>query len=220
MLTSMPSQTIITNQAAANFLLNSNYSHYLHPFIEQEKSLSEAAKTLNVKLSSFYHHAKKMLELKLIKVTGETIRNKHRIKLYNAIDEVLIVPISATSSIDLTSHLQELGIRNASYMGEIQAEAMLRQTKDWAFRIAKYGTGVGQVFAGKDGQGKYQSAFSFPESYPTYWNELSLNLELDAAKAIQADLIKLFEKYQDLASDKGKSYRLSLAFALDQEDED
>lgn len=210
----MHEEQVITNSQAANFLTKDNNRRLLGPFIEQEISLGEAAEKLAMKLSTLHYHVKKMLELKLLRVSRREIINGHVIKFYTTTSPVFIVPLESTSSVDLETHVEELFARSNKILAKAVVAGMLGQANDWAFRIFFIPNfGVVQAVVGKDEQGIYKSSddLAQPQAYFAADGELKLNKE-DAFE-LQVALDELYQKYLLKRRSIGQAYWLQLGLA-------
>jgi DNA-binding transcriptional regulator GbsR (MarR family) len=75
----------ITNPDVGLFLVSRVKARYLFPFIQQDYSLSEAAKVLNTSIANLRYWVRKMEALGLIRVTRTVKRNGSPIKYYRSV---------------------------------------------------------------------------------------------------------------------------------------
>lgn len=184
--------TVINDQSAADFLLQSKHRHYLYPFLEQERSLSEVSELLEVNLSSLYHHVKKMLAYGLIEESGLGLRNKKKVKLYKAVKDAFIVPLTATSSSTLESHLQDIAFKDATDMGKMFAASMLTVSKEWGFYIELGDKGLRKEVIPR----RPTEDAILDDPYPTFWFTTSYFLDDDDTYAFTRELEALAKRYK------------------------
>lgn len=204
---------IIHNPEAANFLTNMKTRRYLGPFMEQSCTLTQAAKQLDLKLNTLHYHVQTMLRLGLLEIEAETVQNNHRIKLYRSTSDEYRVPLEASFSVDLSSHIRELLAQSSTILAEGYSQALLQQSAHWAFRIFFIPEfGMTQVIAGKNNTGQLQSLAELESRSLHFVSDAELCLNREDALSLKQELNSLYNKYLSKRSTDGESYWLQLGF--------
>ena len=208
------SWTHITNPEAAKVLSEEDELRYLDPFIRREYSLTEAAKKLSVSPSAMLYQVKKFVRLELLKVVRTEPRRGRATKYYRATSERFFVPFEATSAET---------VFNLLYSAE---EHYLREFLNYYVRTntrAPESWGIGVFLTREGGISKSIAMSNDPDperlvdtalekDFPAVWSSWStLRLDFEKAKALQLDLIKLFELYKTHHSGDEQQYLLHLA---------
>jgi hypothetical protein len=68
-------------------------NRFIAPFIAKERSLSEAAKIVGVKLNAMNYWVKRLLEMKLIQQTRSESRKGSAVRYYRSVADEIIVPV-------------------------------------------------------------------------------------------------------------------------------
>jgi hypothetical protein len=193
----------VTDEAAANFLISPDTRFLLGPFMRSETTMSEAARTLNMELNTFYRRVQQMLALGLVTVTREEIRDGHRVKLYRASCEEFVVSLEATSSVNLEMYLDTVFKGSASILSRGMARAMAQKNPRWGFCISwEEGKGVFQAATALDAEGAPTS--STRDDGASYWyGDSGVRLRPQAAQAFRRELDQLYDKYRQQSDEEG-----------------
>ncbi len=176
---------LIDNQAAADFLTDIDTRKLLAPFMLQERSLSEAAKILNLKLTSLSYHVKKMLKLDLVKVTKTEVRNGHKVKLYKSTSQEYLIPLEASSSMNLAEHIQRIIDKGGQIYAQGLSSAMLSQSDTWGFKVCYISNhGVVQTLIAKNQEGEYDVPETMPQALPYHASDGELTLNDKSAQSL------------------------------------
>lgn len=128
-------QRTITHTATADFLTNPETRALLSPFMAREITMSEAAKELGLELNTLHRRVRQMLELGLLEVTREDVRDGHRVKLYRATSSEFIVPMEATTHVDFENFIGE-GLKGTTdILSQSVTRAMEKEHPHWGFKI-------------------------------------------------------------------------------------
>lgn len=92
--TSRATTKLIDSLEAAKFFTHAINVDHLNPFVAGEKSLSEAARELNISKTRMNYWVNKLLELQLIAEVRVEKRGRHRVSIYKAVAEKFVVPVS------------------------------------------------------------------------------------------------------------------------------
>lgn len=207
---------IIQLQEAADFLTNPKKRLWLNPFFFQEVTQKDVAECFGITLGAVDHRIKKLLAMELIEVTREEVIDGHRTKFYRITSQEFLVPIEATSSVDLATYRKRIAIDKAEFISKGLAYGMHKQTEYWGFRIGCVDKmGVYQTIVGKDFQGNYKSSKELPNYGKYFASDAGLSLSDTDAKELHDELRHLYNKYRKKShesDDKQKFYFLDLSF--------
>ncbi len=210
----MNTPRLVTDTAAADFLTSPNTRYLLGPFLQGEVTVSEAATMLGgIKLSTFYRRVKQMLALELIEVVRTESRSGHRVKLYRTVQPEFIVPLEATSSVNLGSYLDALLQGSISTVSRGMTKEMQTQTPYWGFRIYPASRGSAwQKIVPLDARSELRQLESASER--SMYGDCGVRLDHNDAQAFKRELKALYDKYLSLAKNEGEGewYFLALGF--------
>ena len=210
------SWTYITDPEAAKVLAEEDELRYLDPFIRREYSLSEAAKKLSVSPSAMLYQVKKLLRLGLLKVARTEPRKGRAIKYYRATSERFFVPFEATSAETVFNLLYRAEEQYLKMFLTYYIRTSVSASEPW---------GIGVFLTSEGGLSKSITMSSDPhperlvdkaleKEFPAVWSSWStLRLNFEKAKALQGDLVKLFELYKTHHSGEEQQYLLHLALS-------
>jgi len=212
----MDNSKIISNQNAADLLTKTESKQLLEPFIKSEVSLSMAAKKLNMKLNTLHYHVQKMLELDLLEISREEVQNGRAVKLYRTTSQSFLVPLEATSSVDLATHAEDLFATSHKIMASGISKAMLGQASQWAFHVFFIpDMGMVQEIVAKNSEGLYQSPNNLPQPYIYYASDGEVNLSKEDALELQESLDEVYQRFltKRKKQNEGQAYWLQLGLA-------
>lgn len=195
----MITSKLVTDTPAAEFLTSPKTRYLLSPFMEQERSMAEAAALLEMKFPALHRRVRQMVKLGLLEVSREETRAGHRIKFYSATSPEFIVPLEATPSTDLETFIGDGFRGSATLLSRGVVREMTARAPRWGFRIF-WNDEVGGVF---------QEATALSEagtllepstlSRRSFYGDCGLRLMQDDAQAFGAELQTLYEKYLSLS---------------------
>ena len=199
---------VVTNPAAADFLASPNTRYLLGPFFRSESSLSDAAAALGaMKLNTLHRRVRQMVTLGLLEETRLETRSAHRVKLYRATHQEFVVPLEATSNVDLESFFTEGFSHAAAILGRSVAKDMTLHAPTWGFRVFWQG-------------GVWQQAVAITEHPPErsleerfWYGDAGICLTPKAAQAFRDELQQLYESYLRQSSEEGEAYFFFAGFA-------
>lgn len=208
-------QLIITSEKAARVLTDSGAVRRLEPFMKRDTTLSEAAQELNLKLPSLLYHVDKFIELGLLEVVREIARKGRAVKVYRSTAHTFFVPYHLTPSETLAQLLGNLISSSERRFHREAARTLQTLDPDWGLNIScPSDEGISYVLAPR--------ATNFlprlienvlkPDAPALFLSDGTLELDFGTAKALQKDLVDLFETYrqkQDVGN-QGYAYRLGL----------
>ncbi len=184
--------------AAARALIDPKKRRYLEPFIGRERTASEVAKMLGIKLTAMLYQLEQLKALGLLQVTRQQARRGRPIKLYRATADKFFVPFEVTRAESLTTLLAELEADFQRYFVQNLAWAGLELAENWGFTIYRNEEGsVVQDLVPREGGSGNALPLLLRNSSPALWASSSfLKLDFGTAKALQRDIDKLLNGYR------------------------
>lgn len=199
----MTKTKVITDSAAADFLTSPNTRFLLWPFMRGETTMGEAASVMAMELNTLHRRVQQMVALNLVEVTREEVRGGHRVKLYRTTSQEFIVPVEATKSVDLETHLDDGFKGSVAILSRGVAKAMERSAPRWGFRI--YLSGNQSVFQQATGLAENGSPLPTEQVEKRSWyGDCGVRLDPEAARNFRLELQKLYENYLRQAKDEGE----------------
>ncbi len=206
----------ITDFQAAQCLSDPKQLVYFSPFIARDLSIGEAAAEIGCPLSVLYGKVQRFLELDLLKVVGEIPRKGRAIKMYRSSADHFFVPRN------LVNPLEGKAIQKWDDFWTLQFQQAIVRVIESALEhlgshIFRDQAGILTLNVGPISQ--ISPDFRSPD-LPALATLLSDDLRLDfaQAKALQAELYALFEKYQSIRGGQRYLLRLNLVPALEGSD--
>ena len=192
---------VVTDPAAADFLASPNTRYLLGPFFRGENSLRDAAAALGgMKLNTLHRRVRQMMTLGLLEETRTETRGAHRVRLYRATHREFVVPLEATSKVDLESFFTEGFTNSAAILGRSVAKEMTLHAPTWGFRIF-WRSGV------------WQQAVATTEHPPEttsegrfWYGDAGIYLTPETAQAFRDELQRLYESYLRQSNGEGEAY--------------
>lgn len=197
---------VIDDPEVAEFLLDGAQQKLLHPFLDQEKTIGQAAKQLGVSTSMLFHRVKRWLDLGLIEVVRVVPRAGRALQYYKSTGAEFFIPVEMTRS----------GL----------VEDVLRDARRYHDRLltANIATALGQrdglgIVVFRNGQDQVQTMLAFAPGAPAPTGAQNdvfdffiphLKLDPSAAEGFRVELAELVERY---AKKGGRSdYLLHIGF--------
>lgn len=212
----MPEERLtITRLDVARALVELRTTQLLEPFMKRELTLSEAAEELGVKLPALLYHVNKLMEFGLVEVTRAKARAGRPLKLYRATAHTFFVPYHLTPSETLAQLLEDLTGSSERRFHREAARTLQILDPDWGLNITcPSGEGVSYALAPRATGFVPQLIESVlrPDAPALFLSDGTLELDFETAKALQKDLVDLFNRYrqkQDAGSQE-YAYRLGL----------
>lgn len=205
--------TYITDPEAAKVLYEEDELRYLDPFIRREYSLTEAARKLSVSPSAMLYQVKKLLRLGLLKVARTEPRRGRAIKYYRATSERFFVPFEATSAETVFNLLYRAEERQLRTFLSYYVRVNTRAPEPWGIGVflTREGGISKSIAMSDDPDPERLVGAALEKDFPAVWSSWStLRLDFEKAKALQRDLIKLFELYKTHHSGEEQQYLLHL----------
>jgi hypothetical protein len=206
------SSLTITSAKVAAFLNDTTKNRFIAPFIARERSLSEAATIVGVKLNTMTYWVKKMLELKLIKQTRTESRKGSSVRYYCSVAEEIIVPIDLIPKESYEAVLQEQMQPLFEHLIRVNVRSALRQHPGlWNLHFYRRPDGV--VWR-EDKPALPGGRRALPLPALNDWYRPTLTKE--SAKRLEHELVELLERYQaEGPQEGGKPYLAHIALVPD-----
>lgn len=208
-------QTVqVRDVVQAALLLDERARHVLAPFVGQACSASGVAEHLGMPLTSLLYQVRRLLDAKLLVVEREERRAGRAVKYYRAAAERFIVPYALTpaETPDVLLLAQHAGPdarlrRNLVHAG---LELLEQQgTEGVGVQVVLDGPRlVLRNMVGPDAGWNFLDPAA--PAMVDYWLE-DVHLDFEEAKALQAELCELVERYRTKRG--GQAYVLRLALA-------
>lgn len=197
----MTEEKIIRDEKAARALLEPKNLTLLELLLQSEKTLSELADELNVKLSTLHYRINALIKLGLAEVSRELPRGGRATKLYRASAECFLIPA------DLLP--QDLDTLASDKLAQNMFEKFRRH---FAKTLeAELGPRYLQFSAGSEKGITINNVFDREPNpddpnFPAVMQSVGLTKLSFEAKTFQKELTELFERFIKNGSGKGQSY--------------
>ena len=211
---------ILRDPRAARFVADPQASRFLEPFIGRERTASEVATELGVAVSSMLYRIRQLLDLQLLRVARVEARGGRPIKHYRAVADGFFVPFEATDA----ETLGVLGARSAAalrYSLEVSLgagqEALAQAYEGWGVRVGRdaedrLDRSLVQEARSRDGYSATELLLD--KAAPAIWDQhLVLDLGEHEAKALQQELVSVYERYYRRDGNNRRPYVIRLAMA-------
>jgi hypothetical protein len=209
----------IKNTEVAKVLTDLTQVRLLEPFFN-DITLSDAAKQLEVKLTTLLYHITKFMRLGLIEITKEEARKGKAVKYYRTTAKAFFVPFRITPSLSLKHLLGQLDKPADDVFNREMARAMQEVSAEWGLDIFYHkpeGNELSILIRRKDKPANREVTYN-PDGPAIVSFAGDLHLDFATAKALQKDLQELIENYQKKQNPKEQLYlyRVGLTPAQDE----
>jgi DNA-binding transcriptional ArsR family regulator len=210
---SKPSSFTVSDPKVAAFLNDTTKNRFVAPFIAKERSLSEAAKIVGVKLNTMTYWINKLLEMKLIQQTRSEPRKGSSVRYYRSIADEIIVPVDLIPKESYEAVLLEQLQPLFEHLIHANVHSALRQHPGgWNLHFSCRPDGVVWREDKPDLPGGRRA---LPLPALNDWYQPILTKE--AAKNLERELIELLERYQSYPAEKhSKRYIAHIALVPDE----
>jgi hypothetical protein len=192
---------------------------YLEPFIGKERCVSDAARELDVAMSSVLYRVRRFLDLGLLTMTRQQSRAGRAIRFYRAIADGFFIPYHLTDMAnigDMSPQISEatLEVFNKNLSRTWQAASGAQST--WGITVFRNREGFVESDVVPESSAEDPSTFFrglLEPNAPAVWDSWSImHLKFDSAKALQHELRNILEQFQEQAVEPdGKTYIVRLA---------
>jgi DNA-binding transcriptional ArsR family regulator len=184
------------NAEAVKLLARAEERRFLEPFLAAEKTASEAAVELGVKLDAITYRIRVLEAAGLLSVTRKEARKGRAIKYYKAVAEGFQVSFTDLPFEDLETLFKELDapMRNIALRGAARV-AREGAVEGWVMRFYRDPSGRANVdMAPPETNWKPENLLE-PSIPPVMLNWVPLHLTNEEAKGLQAELFALLGRY-------------------------
>jgi hypothetical protein len=206
----------IRDTETARILTDITQARLLEPFFDNDTTLSDAAKTLDVKLTTLLYHVTKFMRLELLEVTKEEARKGKAVKYYRTTAKAFSVPFDITPSLSLKQLLTQLTQPTDDVFNREAARTLQEASSEWLLDI--FCDEVNGITIGIRRKNRPREDVSFYPNDPALVSSTgTLHLDFATAKAFQKDLRALLEQYSKKQNPKEQLYfyRVGLTPARD-----
>jgi hypothetical protein len=210
----------VTDVEVARVLTDITQVRLLEPFFDDEITLSDAAKKLNVKLTTLLYHVTKFIRLGVLEVTKEEARKGKAVKYYQTTAKAFFVPFDITPSLSLKHLLTQLTQPTSDVFDRETAKVLQELSPQWGIELFSDKPKESRVSVTLRRKDKpEQRNISFDPDGPAIIGAYgSFNFDFATAKNFQRDLKELLERYKNLqtANEQLYFYRVGLTPVQDE----
>jgi DNA-binding transcriptional ArsR family regulator len=186
------SSLTVSDPKVAAFLNDTTKNRFMTPFIARERSLSEAAKIVGVKLNTMTYWVKKLLEMKLLQQTRTESRKGSSMRYYRSVADEIIVPADLIPKESYEAVLLQQFQPLFEHLIRISVRSALKQHPGgWNLHFSRRPDGIVWREDKPDLPGG-RRALPFPALNDWYRPILTK----ESAKRLEKELIELLERYQ------------------------
>jgi DNA-binding Lrp family transcriptional regulator len=218
----MKERVDVSDTEVARVLTDIPLVRLLEPFFKKETTLSDAAKELNVKLTTLLYHVNKFVRLGVLEVTKEEARKGKAIKYYQASAASFFVPFHITPSLSLKHLLEHITQPSYDIFNREVAKVFENLSSDWGIEICSSKHDAKSVTVSikrKDKLEQQDTSTSFDPDEPAFFGSLGdFHLDFTTAKEFERELRELLERYRkkQTSTEQLYFYRIGLTPAQDE----
>lgn len=184
----------IRNAEVARILTDLTQARLLEPFFDDDITLSDAAKKLNIKLTTLLYHVTKFIRLGLLEVSKEESRKGKAIKYYRTTAKAFFVPFDLTPSLSLKHLLTHLDQPSDEIFNREMARTLQDMSSEWGVDVSKESELLIMIRR-RDKPRKRETNFN-PKGPALVSLAGEFHLDYVTAKRLQKDLHELLESYE------------------------
>ncbi len=206
----LPDSLTVTDPRWAKVLLDGREIGFYSLFLGRDLSVGEAATASGQSLNTAYVHVRRLLRLGLLVVGGETRRAGRLVKTYQLVAHSLFVPYEVTAYDSYESFLYHyIDLPSARMLSRSVARARAGFAPSYGIEITRVGGQIDLRPASAPGEPLNARLPHRPAVYNLALDDLML--ENADAKALQAELRELWQKYRARNGSRRYVLRLGLA---------
>lgn len=203
----------MNTKEAADTLTNPDKYYYLIPFMRTERTLSEAARDLNIKPNALFYQVKRLETLGLIYVVRVQQRKGRASKVYRASAQRFIIPFKSTSAETMESIMHRMREPADKKIIEAYLKTMHDHTENFGLWLSLADDNLMEMVYAPLISDQWLAhdqllAADFPALFSKY---ASFPLDFATAKEVQLGLIELFEKAREKSQPSGKRYLMNFS---------
>lgn len=184
----------IRNAEVARILTDLTQARLLEPFFDHDITLSDAAKKLNIKLTTLLYHVTKFIRLGLLEISKEESRKGKAIKYYRTTAKSFFVPFDITPNLSLKHLLTHLDQPSDEIFNREMARTLQEMSSEWGVDISKESELLIMIRR-SDKPRKRETNFN-PKGPAVVSLAGEFHLDYATAKTLQKDLHELLESYE------------------------
>jgi hypothetical protein len=204
---------LVTDLKAAQVLTDLRQYAFLEPFFGQEKSISEVAAELDLRVDAAFYRVRRYWELGILRIARTTLRAGREINLYSSAPEGYFIPLEKVPFATVEEWLQTSNsyFEQAITQGVSKAIAELGDdATPIGFRIVNAGPGKISVDLATPSGNAFEMLTG--NAGPAVLNaSTSLYLDYEDAKSLQHALVALLKRYGGRKGRQQYFVRLGLA---------
>jgi hypothetical protein len=194
----------IRDGEVARILVDLTQARLLEPFFDDDITLSDAAKKLNVKLTTLLYHVTKFIRLGLLEISKEESRKGKAIKYYRTTAKAFFVPFDVSPSLSLKHLLTHLDQPSDEIFNREMARTLQDISSEWGVDISKESELLIMIRR-KDKPRRLETNFN-PDAPALVSLSGEFHLDFATAKALQKELQELLESYEKKQNPKEQLY--------------
>ncbi len=190
---------IVTDAESARLLADPESARFVFPFLGRERTVSEVAAELGLKVDAMYYRVKRLERLGLLRVVRLLERKGRAIRTYQASSSAYFVPLTAVP--DAT--VEELLERGEAGPRQRATEGFAAALKDAALAVrfgvhVRLDDGEPSISLGPEDANWRPERFLDAAAPALLMSWTSLNLDFADAKALQRELFEVIARYSVL----------------------
>jgi hypothetical protein len=194
----------IRDAEIARVLTDVTQVRLLEPFFSRDTTLSDAAKKLNIKLTTLLYHVTKFVRLGLLEVTKEKARKGKAIKYYRTTAKAFFVPFDVSPSLSLKHLLTHLDQPSDEIFNREIARTLQDMSPEWGVDISKESELL--IMIRRRDQPRNLAKNPNPKEPALVSLAGEFHLDFITAKALQKELRELLESYSKKQNSKEQLY--------------
>jgi hypothetical protein len=190
---------VIQDERIIEFLSDQTRRDYLRVFMGRTRSVSQAAKETNAELHVMRYFVDQLLGFGLLNEVGAKKRQGREMKLYRAVSDAFVAELPQMEA----NHLLMLFSANDWGQRQKLLSGMIGQIHTPGMRwVTRFYTsdGVDTVIdfvPAAQKESLLSGELEGDNSPPVWYNNLTLKLEFEDAKALQRELVSLYRRYEE-----------------------
>jgi DNA-binding transcriptional regulator GbsR (MarR family) len=196
----------VTDPQVGLFLVSRVKARYLFPFIQQDYSLSEAAKVLNTSIANLRYWVRKMEALGLIRVTCVVKRNGSPVKYYRSVARKFTFALEQLPAAELDEILfNETELPTYKRAAKALADTGRKNVKEWLLELYMVDKTTAHSIRPKHG------SLEAAEIANIWW---LYRLTPEQAQTFRDELNELRDRYNKLSEENPKTTTLYISHLL------
>lgn len=207
---SSPAVEVVQDQRVAALLVDPVRSTMFWPFLGKARTVTEAAEVTGTGLNTMYVQVQRLLKLGLLRVVGERPRGGRAVKVYRSNADRYFVSYEVMPFETLEA-LQAR--RDAPYEGRLRRAVMRARggvSRHFGYEVARRADGEVDVHPAIGPHERLSSRDPRLPGVMSLWDD-ELKLSFEDARALQADLYALLERYRQKGGPQPYLLRVGLA---------